>query len=227
MKFIYQTLESEHYIFNFLEDSFAAEHIEEIVLIQEQAFKKITSFFKIDVSFKIVYYLLETPEQVGVAFGDNEACNGFAEEPNIIYAVYSKRIKCIGPHEDAHIISYLINKPTSAFVREGLAMYFDEYWWNKINTIWVKEFLKDGNYVKIEELIDDNNFFEHNDAITYPISGAFTKFLIDTYGREKYTEFYRLKVDIRNAITKTYGKSIEQLEFDFLIHLDKFQIIAS
>ena len=76
--------------------------------------------------FQINYYLLETPKLVGKMYGDNVPCNGFANPPNETYAVYNEKVKYIGYYEDAHIISYILNKPQSVFLREGLAMYFDK-----------------------------------------------------------------------------------------------------
>ena len=93
--------------------------------------------------FKIEYFLCETPEDVGRIYGDNEPCNGFAAPPNKIYAVYNEKIQCIGFHEDAHIISYTINRPDCPAIREELAMYFDRKWWGIQNLDWVGFFLKE------------------------------------------------------------------------------------
>jgi len=68
--------------------------------------------------------------------------NRFANHPDEIYAVYNGEIKCIGYHEDANILSYTTNRPKSNFIREGLAMYFDKFWWDKTNEEWVLLFLK-------------------------------------------------------------------------------------
>ena len=102
--------------------------------------------------------LLDTPDLVGEIYGDNEPCNGFASPPDSIYAVYNEEVKCIGPHEDAHLISYTINRPKSMFIREGLAMFFDKFWWGKTNEDWVKSFLHDNRYIDINQLLLDNIF---------------------------------------------------------------------
>lgn len=117
---------SEHYVFHYVPGSIAEKDIEKIVMIQENCFKDICNLLNIYPTFKIQYFLLETPELVGKLYGDHDPCNGFANPPNEIYAVYNNKIKCVGYHEDAHIISYLINRPHSIFLREGLAMYFDK-----------------------------------------------------------------------------------------------------
>lgn len=208
---------SEHYNFHLIKDSLAEKDIDEIMKIQEKCFKEITSFLNVSPQFKINYYLLETPELVGKIYGDNDPCNGFANPPNEIYAVYNEKVKCIGYHEDAHIISYILNKPQSVFLREGLAMYFDKVWWNKSNDEWVRLLLKSDRYLSIIELIQNDFFLNHTDEITYPIAGAFVKYLINRYGRELFISVYAFKgYDLLGEIERTYATKIEQIENDFL-----------
>lgn len=45
-------------------------------------------------------------------------------------------------------------------------------------------------YISIEELIINKNFYKYSDLITYPIAGAFTEYLISTFGIHKYKTFY-------------------------------------
>ncbi|MGM9587016.1 MAG: hypothetical protein ACI3VA_05970, partial [Candidatus Limivicinus sp.] len=110
--------ESEHYIFHFTEESKAEADITEIASCQEACFRNICSVLKVSPSFKIDYFLCQSPQEVGKLYGDNEPCNGFAVMPNRIYAVYNEKLRCIGFHEDAHILSYTLNRPDCPAVRE-------------------------------------------------------------------------------------------------------------
>lgn len=213
---------SEHYDFHYLKGSVAEKDIEKIIKLQEKCYEEICSRLKIQPNFKIQYYLLDTPELVGEIYGDNEPCNGFASAPDTIYAVYNKEVKCIGHHEDAHIISYTINRPNSNFIREGLAMYFDKTWWGKENIQWVKLFLEENKYISIVNLLSNTIFFQHSDEITYPIAGAFTEFLINYYGMGKYLVMYKSKdKDFIKTIEKVYTGSIEEMESGFLSFINK------
>ena len=109
--------ETEHYIFNYGENSCAEKDIEKIADMQEKCLECICNTLKTTPSFKIRYYLCDSPEEVGRAYGDNETCNGFADIPDKIYAVYNENVKCIGFHEDAHVVSYTINRPNSPAIR--------------------------------------------------------------------------------------------------------------
>jgi len=213
---------SEHYNFNFAKDSLAETDIEIIKNIQEKCYKEITSFLDVNPTFKINYFLLETPELVGKIYGDNDPCNGFANPPDEIYAVYNDKVKCIGYHEDAHLISYILNKPHSIFLREGLAMYFDKVWWNKSNDEWVRIFLKSDRYLNINNLIQNDFFLNHSDEVTYPISGAFVKYLINRYGKERFISVYSYKgYNLLGEIEKIFKTELDQIEKDFLDFLNQ------
>ena len=64
-------------IFIFAIDSVAEKDILKISKNQENCYKEICDFLGVTPSFKIQYFLLETPELVGRIYGDNDPCNGF------------------------------------------------------------------------------------------------------------------------------------------------------
>lgn len=212
---------SENYDFYYFNESIAERDINDIIKLQEGCFTDICEKLNIAPEIRIQYYLVNSPELVGEIYGDNEPCNGFAQEPNKIYAVYNDEIRCVGYHEDAHILSYTINKPKSNFLREGLAMYFDKVWWDKTNEDWVKSFLRENEYINIYKLFQNDVFLSYSDAITYPIAGAFTKYLIDTYGIEKYILLYKYKGEnFSKKINEIYLKELEKIEEDFILTLE-------
>lgn len=213
--------ETEHYVFNYHENSIAEKEIEMISTHQEACFTYISHVLNVQPDFKIEYFLCNSPEEVGHIFGDDEPCSGYAEMPNKIYASYNKNLKCIGFHEDAHIISYCVNRPNSCAIREGLAMFFDKKWWRISNFDWTLYYLNHGQFTSIDEILDDDNFFSYDCTITYPIVGAFTEYLILKYGSEKYKEFYCC-ADSKIAIEKVYDKSAKEINDEFLFYMNLF-----
>ena len=215
--------ETRHYIFNYNKNSKAGKDVIAIAKYQESCLKYICSVLRIYPDFKIEYYLCNTPEEVGHVYGDDEPCNGFTDLPKKIYAVYNDEVQCIGFHEDAHVISYLINRPNSCAIREGLAMYFDRKWWGIQNLDWTVYFIKTNKYIQINQLLNDDIFFNHDCSITYPIMGAFTDWLISTYGIEKYLEFYKQE-DIINALKEIYNKTPLDMNQSFVDYVNLFKI---
>ena len=206
--------ESEHYIFRYGANTKAEQDIVKIATYQESCFQYICSVLGVTPEFKIEYYLCDSPEEVGRIYGDNDPCNGFAALPNKIYAVYNEQVKCVGFHEDAHIISFTINRPACPAITEGLAMYFDRKWWAIQNLDWTGYFLKTGRYIGIDKMLSREGFFSEDCSITYPIMGAFTDWLIATYGIGRYMQMYKQK-NIAEAMPLVYQKTPEELNKAF------------
>lgn len=219
------TYNSEHYIFNYQAGSLAEKDIQKISAEQEKCFSKICKTLKVNYEEKIIYYLLDSPSEVGRLYGGSEPINGFAIwGENKIYAVYNEEIKCIGYHEDVHLISFMINSPTSDFVVEGLAMYFDESWWGIPNDVWASYYKDNEKLPLIEDMLDNNVFANLDCAITYPIAGAFTKYLITTYGMDKYISFYKTNSDMyQDACIKIFNCTLKDLEQNFWLKESQVQ----
>lgn len=215
--------ESEHYIFHYGANSKAEQDIAAIADHQENCFRYICSVLGTMPEFKIEYFLCDSPEEVGRIYGDNEPCNGFAALPDKIYAVYNEEVQCIGFHEDAHVISHLINRPDPPAIREGLAMYFDRKWWGITNLDWTGHYIKSGRYVPIDQLLKREVFFQLCDHIVYPIMGAFTEWLIATYGIENYMRMYAQQ-DMRQAMMEVYGQTPDKLNCAFVDYVALFRI---
>ena len=195
-----------HYDLHFRPGSWAERDIRLIAAEQERCYAAITEALGVTPPFRIQYYLLDTPEEVGQVYGDNEPCNGFASPPDTVFAVYSDKVRCIGMHEDTHLISYVRKRPETAFFREGLAMYMDKVWWGRENEGWVRDFLADGRYLSVPALLDNHFFYAHPDAVTYPIAGAFTRFLAEKLGMRGYLEqVYYAEKEARDAVESALG----------------------
>ncbi len=231
-------MSTPHYVFHYKRHSLAEEEINQIANIQEGCYTFISCCLHADAKGKIHYHLFDTPQEVGKQYAIthdedyDEPCNGFAlpdtiskDGMNHIYAVYSKAIKCIGFHEDAHIISYSLCRPNSRFISEGLAMFFDHYWWGIDNYSWTQWYIEQGKNPSIVELIENSNFREYDCELTYPLAGAFTGYLIERFGTEKYVEFYKRCADnTAPAFEQIFGISIAFLEKDFIEYMKMFNL---
>ena len=213
-----ETYATEHYVFHYPKGSLAEKEIQIISETQEAAFSKICSTLNVIYTEQINYYFTDTPEAIGrVVWNEDLPCNGVALcGRNKIYAVYTENIKCIGSHEDTHLISFLINFPESDFVVEGLAMLFDGLWWSVPNETWVSYYKSKYPDLTVKALFDNNAFAETGCAIAYPIAGAFAKFLIDMFGIERYLDFYKYNGrDYDEAVQTIFGADFLDLELSF------------
>lgn len=215
----FKVKESENYKFHYLKNSLAEKEIDLIIKEQEQVLKDLERFFNLKVPFKIQYFLLNNYKQISHYYGEDVEYSGFAMFPDKVYALYNEEIKCTGHHEDAHIVSNLIGRPPS-FIEEGIAMYFDKTWWGEENEWWVRKYIKEETYINITKLMYDEDKLYLNAIITYPIAGAFTKFLIDQYGKNNYIKLYKNKIINDEVFISIYDKTLAQLEECFLGHIE-------
>lgn len=221
---------SEHYIFHYAAGSAAEKDILFIAETQEKCFAKICSTLKVDYAEKINYYLTDSPREIGRAIWDEEApCNGCALcGRNKVYATYNGSIKCIGSHEDTHLISFLMNFPESDFLAEGLAMYMDGLWWGISNEIWAAYYKTKHVSLSVKDLFDNAIFADYGCTVTYPIAGAFTKFLIDTFGMERYIELYKYTgVEYETVMQSIFHTSFKDIVGQFWSEMNRIPFDAA
>ena len=238
--------ETEHYIFHCIKDSLAERDIEKISHIQEKCFNKICSTLKIKYPWKISYWFYNSPDVLGRYLCDGNACNGlsitdddctdigtkisldgseenaFIVPPYSIHAVYDEQIKCIGEHEDTHVIAAHINEPSSDFLCEGLAMFMDGKWWSNPNKYWVKQFIIEKICPKPSELIDItiDEFWGIETKVSYPLAGAWVEFFINEYGVDCFLSVYSKKTRYIAEIEKVTGDTVTQVDekfFDWIL----------
>ena len=227
-----------HYVFHYPKNSTAEREIDEIAALQEGCYSFISSRLHTNVKGKIHYHFFDTPEEVGREYAtthdnnNDKPCNGFAlpemnskDGMNHIFAVYNNDVKCVGFHEDAHIISYSLGRPASQFIREGLAMFFDRFWWGIDNYSWTRWYVEQRKNPSITALLENCKFNEYSDVLTYPIAGAFTGYLIERFGIEKYVEFYRYSAEKgTQAFEQILGAPVSLLEKDFITYIKMFHL---
>ena len=226
MNIEYKRFKSEHYIFYFEPNSLADQEIEEITKEQENCFQSICNTLGITFAEKICYYLMDSPEKVGILFGGNDPINAFAVlGENKIYAVYNPDVKCIGFHEDTHLISATLGIPQSEFLLEGLAMFFDKTWWGLQNERWACYYKTKSQDISIKSMLETKDFYSFDCMISYPIAGAFIQFLIDRYGLERFKTLYQYPgSDYINTFESIYPASFSDIESAFWCEMLSIEI---
>lgn len=215
---------SAHYRFHFRPGSAAARDIGQIIATQEECFTRITAELQVAPDFPLHYILLDSADEVGALYEQATGTsigplNGCAHLPDTVTAVYNDDVQCIGMHEDTHLISRLVGDPWQGFVIEGLAMYMDETWWGEPNEKWVQQYLAQGSYVPLARLMPNSSFYDVPCEISYPIAGAFTRYLADTLTMPVYLKkVYAADCDADNpqCLPALLGKPIDGIEQDFL-----------
>ena len=96
--------------------------------------------------------------------------------------------------------SYQIAIPDSVFLKEGFAMHFDKCYHGRENTQIAREWFESNELFSITSLIDNKNFWQLPEEISYPLAGAFAFWIIGRYGMTKYLEIYRNEDNLTRCI---------------------------
>ena len=200
---------TEHFVLHYQEGSPAEKDILEISDRKEKCFRVICDTLKVEPDYPAQYYLFSSAANLNR--NTDRMLYGFFHSPDMVCEVYSEHIKINDYHEMTHWIAWQIGNPASNAIHEGTAVWFEHKFLGVDGNAWVKWFIDTGRYIKISDLMNNEYFIKKSGNVTYPLMGAFTGWLIDTYGMDKYLEFYRYR-DCSEGLFSAYGKSLEELE---------------
>jgi hypothetical protein len=203
--------ESQYYIFHFFKGSLAEKEIDKITRIQEEAYSRILKILKLESKIKISYYFYPSRKIKEGLMGDEGHGNAIWQEIKKeketwkpkkleIHAVYNKKVKCIGAHEDTHLLTLPWGVAIYLFC-EGIAEFMSNGWHGKDIDLWTRDYSRKDCLYSIRFLVDNKNWDQVDDMIAYPQAGSFARFLINDYGLEKFKEVYK-KLSRENKVEK-------------------------
>lgn len=221
----FQQKKSEHYIFNYLPDTLAEREIDRIILTQEKSYEKILSFLGTQNEREITYFLYPSNSIKGEISGDDG--NGHADRKKFeVHAVYNGEVKCIGPHEDTHLLANSLGLPPQLF-REGLAEFMTGNWDGRKHDEIVLEILHNNLVPRFDTIIDDEEWYKIDENITYPAAGSVVSYLITRFGKEIFVSAYKtLHRDLaprenKQLFERIFKSSIDDLQDDWQNILSK------
>ena len=225
-------VESTHFVFYCGENSHAFANIDTIIATQESAYTTISNLLNTTLDGQINCWLCESDQQLS-ELADCPPYNGYAVYENgeaNVYCVYNETVDATGYHEITHIIADHYNDIKSAALAEGLAVYTDRLWWSIPNELCVQMFRENGKYVSVDVMIDtfsnelDDPFYKVHSNYSYPIMGAFVGFLVGEKGIERFLQLYAYsETDWKNEFVRIYGKSLTELESEFLLYIENLK----
>jgi hypothetical protein len=214
--------ESECCLFHYLTHTAAARDIDQITTLADQAFAEVEATFDEDFNRKVTFTLLSRLLGHG----------GFAsEEISLTYIdrdpAYSDLLS-VFKHEGAHILDRQIAKDRPIMLTEGLAVYVaGGHFKPEDLDKRAAALLILNRYIPLAELAD--NFYPAQHEIGYLEGGAFVKFLVDTYGWDKFKTFFASFQSapteagmLDAALRLNFDSTLAELEERWLTHLRAF-----
>ncbi|MFH0733728.1 MAG: hypothetical protein V1773_04030 [bacterium] len=226
LKTLSSKIVTKHFVVNF-SNRIKAVDKERIAKLHEYYYERIEGILHFAPSKKIKSFIYFDADEKGLLFGSKAAD---VSKPWLyqIYINYQSLNSSL-QHEIVHSFSAEIGvtplKVANSFnaaLIEGFAMAIDDSL-NKNNIDYFVFLAKQNGYnITIKGLFSNFGFFSNYSGLSYYFAGSFIKFLISNYGIEKVIDLYR-NLDIK----KTYNKSIETLEDEYLTYLDKKRFIPN
>jgi len=208
--------ETKHYKLHYYADSPIAPYIEYIGKLKEKEYPKHFALLKQPVKdYKITIYYFKSVAQM-------DEVGMFGNDPSTLLITFIgasfNDIPGWGTHEDMHPLSYHMlgqisggGDISSPLLGEGVAclVHGDGVWHGKPIDYWTVKFLTEGNLPTLKEFLAGYRIIDW--LITYPTSGHFAKFLLDTYGVDKFITLWN-SADLKHDIPEILEISIEELE---------------
>ncbi|MEW6144287.1 MAG: tetratricopeptide repeat protein [Thermodesulfobacteriota bacterium] len=204
--------ETDDFIIYYDPASKAARRIDLIAGDHEWRYRELSEFLELDTREKIrsyVYPDAETRKRV-VGAGDTTIANPIHKEIHLVYDAFPDPIL---KHELTHVMAgdfgteYLRMSPKVGLL-EGLAVAADWSGDGYDPHQWSKAITENGMAPDIED-ITGFGFWYAPPAIAYTLMGSFSRYLIDTYGMDKFKTVYR------TGNFSVYGKTLTELETEW------------
>jgi hypothetical protein len=228
-----QKRSSEHIDAYYFAGSTAEKDIERIIQAREQGIRKIAEFLGVQPRERITLVLFEDQETKYKNTGHQGL--GWAVG-NMMVEVYHSKEHLDPYHETTHVLAGQLGNPPAILV-EGLGVYMSEYL--KAAPLENLEGGKLSLYEKVAQAAKDKQTFPlktvfgftdigsqgDKTTIAYAQAGAFVKFLIDQYGKDKFLQAYRtlkngdsatVRQANEDALQKIYGAPLAAMEQEMM-----------
>jgi len=206
------SVETDHFVIYYDPGSEWAKNINLIAEDHEWRYAQLEKFLEVDSDEKIrsyVYPDIDIRKKI-VGAGETTIANPVHKEIHMIYDIFPHPIL---KHELTHVMAadfgskYLKISPKIGLL-EGLAVAADWSGEGYDSHQWAKSIIDNGMAPDIEDLVGFG-FWYAPPGLSYTLMGSFSRYLIDTYGIEKFKTAYG------TGSFSVYGKSLEELEAEW------------
>lgn len=215
------SVETEHFVIYFKPGTTEANSISLIANDHEWRYYQLKEFLQVNLNDKIRSYIYpdnETRKRV-IGAGETTIANPIHKEIHLVYDVFPDHLL---KHELTHVMSsdfgtkFLRISPKLGLV-EGLAVASDWDGDGYTPHQWAEAMIKTNTAPDIREIIGIG-FWYAPPAKSYTTMGSFVRYLIDSYGIEKFKTLYRM------GDFSVYGKSVDELVSEWKKFLDGIYI---
>jgi hypothetical protein len=211
---------TDHFDIYYSKGSTAEKEIDRIAQQKEQGYRQICTFLGADSDIRICMVFFEDGRTKQRQTGHQGA--GWAYG-NTIVEIYNEQQRLDPYHETTHILMGPVGSPPALF-NEGFAVYMSERLGApaleslsggqaKVHQR-AKELKGKGDWIELRELLGYTEIGSRasRPPVAYPEAASFVKFLIDSYGKDKFLQTYRtLRNSGAQAVRDANVKKLEEI----------------
>ncbi|MEN6371493.1 MAG: hypothetical protein ABFD64_05710 [Armatimonadota bacterium] len=231
------TFNTQHFEVHYYKNSTAERELDSLAQAREQGYTQIVEFLGIpglSDDCKILLFLFEDMKTKLLDTG--YIGHGFAEG-RIIGEIYNKESRLDPYHETIHILMSPYGEPP-AILNEGIAVYMSElfggtsvlhhFLGGRDQPLYarVRDLKQKGDWISLKELLTYPEIGpeESRPMISYVEAGAFVKFLIETFGKDKFLDAFKKLANPKDPqihrqnkeeLERVYGCTLQKLESDW------------
>jgi hypothetical protein len=234
-----QTFNTQHFEIHYYKNSTAERELRSIAQTREKGYAQIVESLGLSGlpnDRKILLFFFEDMKTKYLDTGTyGLAFAGKVAGEDIVGEVYNKKQRLDPYHETTHILTGPYGNPP-AVLNEGVAVYMSErlgapalrYLGGGDQTIYarVRDFKQKGEWISLKELLSYTNIGSQGSrtALAYTEAGAFVKFLIETFGKEKFLDAFKklensedpkIRRQNQEELERIYGSPLQKLEEDW------------
>lgn len=219
-KHLNKSVFTNHFVINY-DESIEKQKIEVLALYHEYCYQQLRNYLQTIPSKKINTFIFKDDKQKKELFGSSNAdvAKPWLYHAYLSYDSYTNTLQ----HELAHCFSaefgsgiFKLADWFNPSLIEGIASASDPYYDDNFITYMAALAYKNGYKINLRSLFKNLNFFGQSASISYIYSGAFSFYLIEKYGIQKFKQLYT-----NSDFEKIYQLSFEEIEKSFFAHLDE------
>lgn len=207
----WKKFETVHFVLMDPLDSPRASQVSELADVCENVFNQLVTVLKLDVPQRIWIYRFVTNQDCENKTGHSA---GYVEGYRILTRIGSPLGGAIAL---AACSSIDPGHQANAFLRNGLREAFDKQDLNvhrEAATLHATD-----HWVPLSEFLSSEAITDHS---AYDIeSGSFVAYLIQRHGVDKFKELWRSQLDLKTALQKICGGTIDQIADDWIAHMTR------
>lgn len=231
-----QTFNTQHFEIHYYKNSTAERELSSIAQTRERGYAQIVESLGLSglpSDKKIVLFLFE---DMKTKFLDTGTIGLGIASGNTIGEVYNKKQRVDPYHETTHILMGPYGEPP-AILNEGVATYMSErlggapalrYLGGRDQTLYarVRDFKQKGEWISLKELLTYTDIGSQGSrtVLSYVEAGAFVKFLIETFGKDRFLDAFKklknsedpkIRCQNQEELERIYGSPLQKLEEDW------------